>query len=260
MSSPVLLDIQSLTLVVPGRTLIADLNWTVRAGERWCVIGRNGAGKSTLLRVLSGVQQPINMHGIIQWQGKDLGFCTPEELAKLRAYAEQFPVGGMGLRAIDAVVAAQWPWRNELSNGADKVEAMEALRCCDVAHLAYAQWETLSGGEKQRVSLAACFAQKTPVLVLDEPTSHLDVGHQIALLNSLHQASQTGHQAIIASLHEVGLIGRGFTHALLLMGGEGDYVLGQLKDIVHAANLTKALGHPITEAFTSDGQTVYVPG
>jgi len=260
MSSPVLLDIQNLTLLVPGRTLIADLNWAVSAGDGWGGIGRNGAGKSTLLRVLSGDQEHINTHGIIQWQGKDRGFCTPEELAKLRAYAEQFPVGGMGLRAIDAVMAAQWPWRDELSAAADEVEAMQALERCDVAHLAYSQWETLSGGERQRVSLAACFAQKTPVLVLDEPTSHLDVGHQIALLDTLNQSSQTCHQSIIASLHEIGLIGRGFTHALLLMGGEGEYVLGELKDVVYAANLTKALGHPIVEAITSDGQKVYVPG
>jgi iron complex transport system ATP-binding protein len=259
MSSPVLLDIQSLTLLVPGRTLIADLNWTVRAGERWCVIGRNGAGKSTLLRVLSGVQEPINTHGVIQWQGKDLGFCTPEELARLRAYAEQFPVGGMGLRAIDAVMAAQWPWRDQFSTGADEVEAMQSLERCDVAHLAYAQWETLSGGERQRVSLAACFAQKTPVLVLDEPTSHLDVSHQVALLDTLNQSSQSCGQAVIASLHEVSLIGRGFTHALLFMGDEGSYVLGEIKEVVHPDNLSKALGHPITEAITADGKKIYVP-
>ena len=177
-------------------------------------------------------------------------------LAKVRAYAEQSPIGGLGLRAIDVVLAAQWPWRQTESTSHQL--AMDALKVCDVAHLAHAQWQTLSGGERQRVALAACFAQNTQALILDEPTSHLDVGHQVSLLGTLIERSHTCQQTVIASLHEIGLIGRGFTHALLLID-DGSYLAGSVAEVVNPTNLEKSLGHPITEATTATGQIIYVP-
>ena len=212
-NSSIVLETKNLDVQVPGRTLIKQLNWQVKQGERWCLIGSNGAGKSTLLRIIAGVQ-PINS-GEVLWQNQAITTYQPEMLAKVRAYAEQSPIGGLGLRAIDVVLAAQWPWHQTESTNHQL--AMDALKMCDVAHLAHAQWQTLSGGERQRVALAACFAQNTQALILDEPTSHLDVGHQVSLLGTLVERSQTCQQTVIASLHEISLIGRGFTHALLLI-------------------------------------------
>jgi iron complex transport system ATP-binding protein len=253
-NSSIVLETKNLDVQVPGRTLIKQLNWQVKQGERWCLIGRNGAGKSTLLRIIAGVQ-PINS-GEVLWQNQAITTYQPEMLAKVRAYAEQSPVGGVGLRAIDVVLAAQWPWHQTESTSHQL--AMDALKMCDVAHLAHAQWQTLSGGERQRVALAACFAQNTQALILDEPTSHLDVGHQVSLLNTLIERSHTCQQTVIASLHEIGLIGRGFTHALLLID-DGSYLAGSVAEVVNPTNLEKSLGHPIAEATTATGQIIYVP-
>lgn len=253
-SQAIILEIKNLDIQVPGRTLIKNLNWTVKQGERWCLIGKNGAGKSTLLRMIAGVQVNDST-GEINWLGQALTTYKSEELAKVRAYAEQSPIGGIGLRAIDAVSASQWPWHQEQSDNLKL--AMDALALCDVQHLAFSQWQNLSGGERQRVALAACFAQNTQALVLDEPTSHLDVGHQIALLNTLVKQSESCHQTIIASLHEIGLIRRGFSHALLLIE-DGSYLSGTVEDIINPSNLEKSLGHPIAEARTSNGQIIYV--
>lgn len=250
----VVLETKNLNVQVPGRTLINNLNWQVRQGERWCLIGRNGAGKSTLLKIIAGIQ-PIDS-GEVLWQNQAIATYMPEKLAKVRAYAEQSPIAGVGLRAIDIVLAAQWPWHETESTSHQL--AIEALKTCDVAHLANAQWQTLSGGERQRVALAACFAQNTQALILDEPTSHLDVGHQVSLLNTLVERSQSCQQTVIASLHEISLIGRGFTHALLLIE-DGSYLAGSVADVVNPANLQKSLGHPITEATTASGQTIYIP-
>jgi iron complex transport system ATP-binding protein len=256
-SSPsIILETKNLAIQVPGKILIKDLNWTVKEGERWCLIGRNGAGKSTLLRVISGVQKNTS-HGEIFWQGQSLFNFDLADLAKIRAYAEQSPIGGVGLRAIDAVLASRWPWHQEESDVKDLELAMNALALCDVQHLAFSQWQNLSGGERQRVALAACFAQNTRALILDEPTSHLDVRHQITLLNTLVERSESCHQTIIASLHEIGLIGRGFTHALLLLE-DSSYLSGTISEIVNPSNLEKSLGHPIVEATTSTGQIIYV--
>jgi iron complex transport system ATP-binding protein len=251
----VVLETKHLDVHVPGRCLIKDLNWQVKMGERWCLIGRNGAGKSTLLRIIAGVQANTSA-GEINWLGQALATYKPEALAKVRAYAEQFPVGGVGLRAIDIVLAAQWPWHLDTSSSHE--QAQTALHACDIAHLEHAQWQTLSGGERQRVSLAACFAQNTQAILLDEPTSHLDIGHQVALLNTLVQQSDNCEQAIIASMHDIGLIQRGFTHALLLMN-DGVYLAGSLSEVINPVNLEKSLGHPISTAQTATGQTIYVP-
>ena len=253
-NSSIVLETKNLDVQVPGRTLIKQLNWQVKQGERWCLIGRNGAGKSTLLRIIAGVQ-PINS-GEVLWQNQAITTYQPEMLAKVRAYAEQSPIGGLGLRAIDVVLAAQWPWHQTESTSHQL--AMDALKMCDVAHLAHAQWQTLSGGERQRVALAACFAQNTKALILDEPTSHLDVGHQVSLLSTLTERSHICQQTVIASLHEIGLIGRGFTHALLLID-DGSYLAGSVAEVVNPTNLEKSLGHPIAEATTATGQIIYVP-
>jgi iron complex transport system ATP-binding protein len=93
---------------------------------------------------------------------------------------------------------------------------------------------------------------------LDEPTSHLDVGHQVSLLGTLVERSQTCQQTVIASLHEIGLTGRGFTHALLLIE-DGSYLAGSVVEVVNSTNLEKSLGHPIAEAATATGQIIYVP-
>lgn len=256
LSSSIILETKNLDIQVPGRALINNLNWVVREGERWCLIGRNGAGKSTLLRIIAGVQENTSAGEII-WQGQSLFNFDPEALARVRAYAEQSPIGGVGLRAVDALLAARWPWHQEESDGEQLELAMNALALCDVQHLALSQWQNLSGGERQRVALAACFAQNTRALILDEPTSHLDVGHQITLLNTLVERSESCHQTIIASLHEIGLIGRGFTHALLLLD-DASYLSGTVAEIVNPGNLEKSLGHPIVEARTSAGQIIYV--
>ncbi len=249
---PMILETKSLHLEVPSKILIDSLDWVVREGERWCLIGRNGAGKSSLIKAITGISE-LRYQGSIQWMGQDLSSYSLEDLARVRSYAEQTPVGGVGLRAIDLVMATQW------SVGlSDSQLAIDALEACDVAHLSLSQWQHLSGGEQQRVALAACFAQNARALILDEPTSHLDVGHQINLLQSLITRSQSCGQTIVASLHDIGLIHRGFTHALLLLEN-GQCLQGFIDEIVNPQNLELALGHPILEAQTSAGSKVYVP-
>jgi iron complex transport system ATP-binding protein len=249
---PMILETKSLHLEVPSKILIDSLDWVVREGERWCLIGRNGAGKSSLIKAITGISE-LRYQGSIQWMGQDLSSYSLEDLARVRSYAEQTPVGGVGLRAIDLVMATQW------SVGlSDTQLAIDALEACDVAHLSLSQWQHLSGGERQRVALAACFAQNARALILDEPTSHLDVGHQINLLQSLIARSQSCHQTIVASLHDIGLIHRGFTHALLLLEN-GQCLQGAIDQIVNPQNLELALGHPVVEAQTSSGVKVYVP-
>ena len=190
-----LFEAAGLMLSVPGRVLIRDLHWRVEPGERWCVIGRNGAGKSTLLRSMAGVQDLMNHYGSLCWRGQDIALISSEDLAHLRAYAEQTPTGGIGMRAIDFVYAGLWA----ADISFDETLALDFLRRCDVLHLAFASWHTLSGGEKQRVALAACFAQQAPALILDEPTTGLDPNQIIEIRQVIKEWGR--NKTVIFSSH-----------------------------------------------------------
>ena len=130
---PPLFEATGLMLSVPGRVLIRDLHWRVEPGERWCVIGRNGAGKSTLLRSMAGVQDLMNHYGSLCWRGQDIALIPSEDLAHLRAYAEQTPTGAIGMRAIDFVYAGLWAADRSLDEALalpTKEAATIALRTC----------------------------------------------------------------------------------------------------------------------------------
>ena len=134
----------------------------------------------------------------------------------------------------------------------------EALALVGLTHLQNQSALKLSAGERQRLSLARAKCQRPKMILLDEPTSHLDIGHQVALLNTLVQQSNACEQTMIASMHDIGLIQRGFTHALLLMN-DGSYLAGSLSEVINPTNLERALGHPISTAQTAVGQTIYIP-
>ena len=108
----------------------------------------------------------------------------------------------------------------------------EALALVGLTHLQNQSALKLSAGERQRLSLARAKCQRPKMILLDEPTSHLDIGHQVALLNTLVQQSNACEQTMIASMHDIGLIQRGFTHALLLMN-DGSYLAGSLSEVIN---------------------------
>jgi iron complex transport system ATP-binding protein len=244
-----LLQVIDLTLTVGDKTLVRDLNWSVEPGQRWCIIGKNGAGKSTLLKLIGGIQEPINLHGIIQWHGQDLATIEPPGFAKLRSYTEQFAQGAFGMRAID------------LLNAIDSRDAQATERYLDLfdlKHLHQAWWRHLSGGEKQRFALAAALIQDAPCWLMDEPLAHLDLHYQVNVLQALKQLSIEQNKTWIAAIHEVSLVSRAFTHALILMPDQ-TYLAGALSDIFKPAHLEAALGQKMLEALLPDGSVYLVP-
>ena len=246
-----MIDIQNLTLEVPGRTLVSNLNCQMNAGERWCILGKNGSGKSTLLRTISGLKSSTK--GQILWEGHEIETIAGIDLAKLRAYAQQVPIASDDWYVRDVVRAGAWPWivtkgveRSDFYQKLDEV-IDQSLSRCDIAHLERQQWKHLSGGERGRVALAACLAQTTKALILDEPTAHLDLGYQFSLIDDLVDASKSCNQLLIASIHDLQLVSRGFTHALILNGDlKGSWIAGKLDDVLTPKNIELALGHPVT--------------
>ncbi|VVE58331.1 ABC Fe3+-hydroxamate/cobalamin transporter, ATPase subunit [Pandoraea horticolens] len=257
MSTP-LLQTHALTLRAGKRVLVDWLDLAVAAGECWCLAGPNGAGKTTLLNTLAGLrpiddkpQRDVTMAGSgrVDIAGKPLAQWRPAPLAKMRALMLQQTRDAFGATALEVVLAGRHPYLAQGRWGAwesddDIACAMAALAQVGLEDFAARDVTTLSGGERQRVSLAAVLAQATPLLLLDEPVSHLDLHHQIDALEQLARHAQRDDAAAIFSCHDLNLARRFATHALLL-DGRGGWRAGPVHDVLSAEHCSNAFGYPL---------------
>ena len=247
----------ALTLRIGNRQLVGELNWNIEAGQCWCIIGRNGAGKSTLLRTLAGLRDADA--GEVRMAGRALSDWHPPALARERAYLAQGRNDAFGYRAIETVLAARHPYQDNRywDAEADYQAAHAALRALDVGDLAERDVRTLSGGERQRVAIAAALAQDTPLLLLDEPASALDLAHQVGVMELLARLCRTRNKAVVLVSHDLNLAHSVATHALLLMG-DGTWQAGAVDEVMQADVLSRCLGYPI-ETVRHGKRTIYIP-
>jgi len=245
------LELQALQLRAGARVLLDGLSLSVRAGELWCVVGPNGVGKSTLMSVLAGLRKPDG--GAVLLDGRAPLEIAPAALALQRAYLPQAVSDTFSMRVRDAVAVGRhphlsgWGWaRRE-----DDAVVAAVMRELDLDALAARDVLTLSGGERQRVSLAATLAQQAPLLLLDEPAAHLDLRHQIMVLDTMAGLARAGRHAVIVILHDLNLARRYATHALLL-AEDGLCLHGAAADVLTPAHCSHALRTPIVSV--SDGR------
>lgn len=240
MSDLLCLEVQGLTLHAGGaphaRLLFDALDFTVRAGERWVVLGPNGVGKSSLLAALAGIF-PIRA-GRVVLQGRSLEQWRADALADWRAWCPQFwsdpfPSTVAETASIAGHRGAWW-----LPSSRNDAALDRMLHSLDLATLADVDVRRLSGGERQRVALATALLQDTPLVLLDEPASHLDLAHQQVLVHLLTQLSGNG-KAVVASLHDLNLAWDLATHAVLL-DGRGGAAAGAREDVMTPVQLSQA--------------------
>jgi len=246
-----------LSLKIGQRQLIADLNWLVRDGECWSVIGRNGAGKSTLLRTLAGLRPPDGGHVAIG--GRALNDWPLAELARQRAFLAQSRSDAFAYTVIETVLSARHPYHDNRywEGGEDQAIAMKSLEAMEVAELAARDVRTLSGGERQRVAIAAMLAQDTPLLLLDEPANALDLAHQVGVMKLLSQLCREQGKTAVMIGHDLTLAHSVSTHALLLMG-DGRWLAGTTAEVMRADLLSDYLGHPI-DIIQHGKRSIFIP-
>jgi iron complex transport system ATP-binding protein len=216
-----LLDVCDVRFGFPARpAFLGPISLRVEAGECWAIVGPNGAGKSTLMRLMAGLLRAAG--GAIALDGAPLATLSPRRRARLAAFVPQAPPDVPPDQTVrEFVLLGRFPHRDFalFESPADHHAADAALRTTETAAFADRPLRTLSGGEAQRVYLAAALAQAPRLLLLDEPTSSLDLQHQITMFSLLRNLADDRDMAVVVVTHDVNLAARYSTHVLLMHDG-----------------------------------------
>lgn len=224
-----------------AQAVLHDISFTLQTGEMTSILGPNGCGKSTLLRVLSGVLTPQS--GQALFQRRPVAQIPPRQLARKMAFVPQREETPAAFTVQQVVLLGRTPymgwWGHETRQ--DREVAQRAMERVGVAHLADRTLGALSGGERQRVILARALAQECPLLVLDEPTTHLDVSHQISLLSLLRELHRSDGLTVLAVLHDINLASE-FTDRMLVLSRGTVAADGPPEDVVNETLLLDVFG------------------
>lgn len=252
-----MLQIENLSLAVPGKTLVSNLSMHIRPGECWGVLGANGSGKSSLLHALSGLKMPQS--GDIRLAGGLLQSYSVRERAQcigilLQEYQAAFYDTVFEYVLLGRYAHARgWAGRSQV----DVQHAEDAITALELQGLRERLLPTLSGGERQRARIAQLFTQDSHILCLDEPLQHLDVRHQQRIMTSLRELAYNRQKAVIIVLHDPLWAGRYCDHVLLLHEG-GAVEWGLSDDVLTSANLRRLYQCVIREVNLPEGK-YYVP-
>jgi iron complex transport system ATP-binding protein len=215
-----MLKIESLTVRYGARAALKDVALSVAPGEVVALIGPNGAGKSTLFRAVSGVLRPSS--GAIHVEGEEITGLSANQRARFMAVVPQARRLPLDFTVWQTVLLGRTPYLGWLgkSSPADQQRTRWALERTHILHLAERRINELSGGEQQLVLLARALAQETPILLLDEPTAHLDLKHQSQLLHLVQELAHDQQLAILMAIHDLNLVALHADRVALLAGGQ----------------------------------------
>jgi iron complex transport system ATP-binding protein len=219
MPQPPLLAARDLTLGYDGRTVVDRLTTEVPRGLLTVVVGANASGKSTLLRGLARLVRPD--HGAALLDGRSVHELPTREVARRMGLLPQSPVAPDGITVADLVARGRYPYQRMLRRwSAEDDEAVTAaLTATGTVPLAHRPVDELSGGQRQRAWIAMALAQRTDVLLLDEPTTFLDLPHQVEVLDLLTDLCHGGGATVVTVLHELNLAARYADHLVAMRAG-----------------------------------------
>ena len=239
-----MLQIQSLSVHYGNRQILYSLNLTVWTGEVLAVVGPNGAGKSTLIRAASGVLRPSG--GQVAINGQNLATLSDMQRARLLAVVPQNNQLPGTFSVYQTVLLGRTPYLNWLGHTGPTDHAMTqlALEQTQISSLANRLVGDLSGGEKQRVLLARALAQDTSLLLLDEPTTYLDLQHQSSLLNLIRKLCQEKTLAVLIVLHDLNLASVYADRVALLVDGKLQ-AMGSPEQVLTSETLTAVYHVPV---------------
>ena len=238
---PVSLVAHDVHLAYDQRRVVHGVDLAVPPGRVTVIVGANGCGKSTLLRGLGRIMRPVDGH--VELEGQDLRRMRPRQVAAVLGLLPQQPVAPEGISVADLVARGRHPHQGAFRrrNASDDDAVARALALTDIQELAGRRVEELSGGQRQRVWVAMMLAQDPRIMLLDEPTTYLDIAHQVDLLDLLDELNERRGTTVVMVLHDLNLAAR-YAHHLVVMS-EGRVVReGTPSEVLTADCVREAFG------------------
>jgi len=232
-----LLEVKNIKMTLESSEILKDISFEIKRGEIIALLGPNGSGKTTLLRAIYGILKPEA--GIAYFDGRKISEMSVEEIAKYIGYLPQ-EKAETGLRVIDVVLLGRTAYGRAPSEFDIEV-ARESLKEVAIENFEERPFSQLSGGEKQKVMLARIFAQKPELLLLDEPTAHLDISSQIEIMEILRKRTEKGSSSLIA-IHDINLASTFCDRIIMVKNGK----------ISHAGEPEIITPESIKEVFQAD--------
>ncbi|MBT9608124.1 ABC transporter ATP-binding protein [Microbacterium sp.] len=244
------LHAEGVTLGYGDRTIVESLDLALPPGRVTTIVGANACGKSTLLKAMARLLTPSR--GQVLLDGKAIHRLPTKQVARVLGLLPQSPIAPDGIAVSDLVSRGRHPHQGTLArwSSADDAAVARALEATDTAHLADRHVDELSGGQRQRVWIAMALAQETDVLLLDEPTTFLDISHQIDVLDLLTDLNRQRGTTVAMVLHDLNLAARYADHLVAMAGGRV-IAAGEPGDV-----LTE---HTVREVFGLDSRVVPDP-
>ena len=252
-----LFEVKNISFDYDGEEIFSDISFSIESGDVLCILGPNGTGKTTLIKCLNGLNE-INS-GEILINGEDIRGLSFRQISKHVGYIPQSHVPSFPFKVFDVVLMGRAPYLNltDSPKDEDKKIALDALKTLGIEDLKDKEYTNLSGGERQLVFLARVLCQKPDILILDEPTSHLDFGNQIKLLEIIDNLARAGLSIIMSSHFP--------DHAFLsstkvaIMKNKKFIDFGTPDDVVTEENLKRAYSIDVKLMELDDKRKVCVP-
>ncbi|KOP71344.1 heme ABC transporter ATP-binding protein [Cytobacillus solani] len=236
-----MIEVDRLSKRFDNQSVLEEISFSVKRGECLGIIGPNGSGKSTLLKLLSGVE--TSMTGKIEINRKPIEQYTRKELAKWMAVLQQESLPPIGFTVREVIEMGRFPFQNWLGEETTDIDRLidAILDKMGLNDLSDRQLENLSGGERQRVALGKTMAQQPKLLMLDEPTTYLDIGHQVLLMDRIREWQLEDDLTVISVLHDLNLAALYCDRLLLLHNGRV-VATGSPEDIIRTDLIEEVYG------------------
>ena len=252
-----LFEVKNISFSYGGEEIFSNISFSIDKGDVLCILGPNGTGKTTLIKCLNGLNEVES--GEISILGENIKKLSYREISTHIGYIPQSHIPSFPFKVFDVVLMGRAPYLNLTDSPRDEdVEiALDTLKTLGIEHLKDKEYTNLSGGERQLVFLARVLCQKPDILILDEPTSHLDFGNQIKLLEIIDNLSKTGLSIIMSSHFP--------DHAFLsstkvaIMKDKQFIDFGLPDSVVTEENLKKAYSIDVKLLKLDDGRKICVP-
>lgn len=235
------IKVKNLDVAYEDHYIINNLNLSIPKGKITMIVGANGCGKSTLLKTLGRIIAP--KRGEIEINGRSIKEQAPKEIAKVMAVLPQSPIAPSGLKVKELISYGRFPYQSPMGGlTKEDTKIVEwAMEVTGVSELWDKKVEALSGGQRQRVWIAMALAQDTQILLLDEPTTYLDMSHQLEILLLLKKLNEEEHRTIVIVLHELNNATRFADHIIGMKSGAVLFA-GEPKAVITQENLERLYG------------------